>query len=151
MDIALSDLNNYRAQMGLAPVRLDAKLNAASQLHAEDMARAGDASHTGTDGSAHGDRVQRQAYYFSLAAENVASGQKSWEKVFRAWQESPGHNVNLLQPDVTDFGVALVYDPDSAYQTYWAMLVASPLDAETVTYLRRQNQIAPMVSTDPSP
>lgn len=151
MDVALSDLNNYRAQMGLPPVRLDAKLNAASQVHAEDMARAGDASHTGTDGSSHSDRVQRQAYYFSLAAENVASGQKSWEKVFAAWQKSPGHNVNLLQPDVTDFGVALVYDPDSAYQTYWAMLVATPLDAETVEYLRRQGDLAPMVSSDPSP
>lgn len=147
LDIALTDLNNYRAEMGFGPVRLDAKLNAASQVHAEDMARAGDASHTGTDGSAHGDRVQRQGYYFSLAGENVASGQKSWEKVFAAWQKSPGHNVNLLQPDVTDFGVALVYDPDSAYQTYWAMLVASPLDAETVQYLRRQNEIAPMAQT----
>ena len=155
MDIALSDFNAYRAQMGLSPVRYSAELNKASQLHAEDMARAGDASHTGTDGSAHGDRVQRQAYYFSIAAENVASGQKSWEKVFAAWQKSPSHNENLLRDDVTDFGLALVYDPDSAYQTYWAMLVASPLDAETVEYLRRQNEIAPLVATEsfnePSP
>jgi len=130
MTIALADFNAYRAQMGLTPVKYDEKLNAASQLHAEDMARAGDASHTGTDGSSHSDRVQRQAYYFSIAAENVASGQKSWDKVFKAWQDSPGHNVNLLLPDVTDFGVALVYDPDSAYQTYWAMLVAAPLNTD---------------------
>lgn len=151
MDVALSDFNAYRAQMGLSPVRYSEKLNIASQLHAEDMARAGDASHTGTDGSAHGDRVQRQAYYFSIVAENVASGQKSWEKVFAAWQKSPGHNENLLRDDVTDFGLALVYDPDSAYQTYWAMLVASPLDAETVTYMRRHEDIPPMASASPSP
>ena len=130
MNIALADFNAYRAQMGLSPVKYDAKLNAASQVHAEDMARAGDASHTGTDGSSHSDRVQRQAYYFTIVAENVASGQKSWEKVFKAWQDSPGHNVNLLLPEVTDFGVALVYDPDSAYQTYWAMLVAAPMQIE---------------------
>jgi len=150
MDVALSDFNSYRAQMGLAPVRLDAKLNKASQLHAEDMARAGDASHTGTDGSAHGDRVQRQAYYFSIVAENVASGQKSWEKVFAAWQKSPGHNENLLRDDVTDFGVALVYDPDSAYQTYWAMLVASPLDARTTEMMRR-GEIGSVASHSPTP
>jgi len=150
MDIAISDFNAYRAQMGLTPVVYSAKLNKASQLHAQDMARAGDASHTGTDGSAHGDRVQRQAYYFSIVAENVASGQKSWEKVFSAWQKSPGHNENLLRPDVTEFGLALVYDPDSAYQTYWAMLVASPLDAGTVEILRRQGDIPPMVSSDKS-
>ena len=151
MDVALSDFNAYRAKMGLSSVRYSDKLNKASQLHAEDMARAGDASHTGTDGSAHGDRVQRQAYYFTIAAENVASGQKSWEKVFAAWQKSPGHNENLLRPDVTDFGLALVYDPDSAYQTYWAMLVASPLDDRTIEYLRRQGDVAPLASTSPSP
>ena len=138
MTIALADFNAYRSQMGLTPVKYDEKLNVASQLHAEDMARAGDASHTGTDGSSHSDRVQRQAYYFSIAAENVASGQKSWDKVFKAWQDSPGHNVNLLLPDVTDFGVALVYDPDSAYQTYWAMLVAAPLNTDGA-YITQQS------------
>ena len=150
MDVALSDFNAYRTQMGLSPVRYSEKLNIASQLHAEDMALAGDASHTGTDGSAHGDRVQRQAYYFSIAAENVASGQKSWEKVFSAWQKSPGHNENLLRPDVTDFGLALVYDPNSAYQTYWAMLVASPLDSEITEYMRRED-IGLTAKESPSP
>lgn len=156
LDVALSDFNDYRAGFGLAPVKLSEKLNEASRVHAEDMARQGDASHTGSDGSSHGDRVQRQAYYFTIAAENVASGQKSWEKVFTAWQKSPSHNENLMRDDVTDFGVALVYDPDSTYQTYWAMLVAAPLDAETVEYLRYQGDIPPMATSgagevDPSP
>ena len=148
LDVALSDFNNYRASKGLTPVRLSERLNEASQIHAEDMASFGDASHTGSDGSGHGDRVQRQGYYFSIAAENVASGQKSWEKVFKAWQESPGHNENLLRDDVTDFGVALVYNPDSAYQTYWAMLVATPLDAQTTEYLRYQGQIPAIASAE---
>lgn len=126
--IALSDFNQYRAENGLNPVKLSGKLNMASKVHAEDMMRFGDASHTGTDGSSHGDRIQRQAYYFSIAAENVAAGQKSWEKVFKAWQDSPDHNVNLLRKDVTDFGIATVYDPDSSYGSFWAMLVAAPLE-----------------------
>ena len=150
MNIALSDFNTYRAEKGLTPVSYSEKLNMASQIHAEDMARAGDASHTGTDGSSHSERVQRQAYYFSIVAENVASGQKSWEKVFKAWQESPGHNENLLRPDVTEFGLALVYDPESAYETYWAMLVASPLDAHT-TELMRRGEIGVMAKTGPTP
>ena len=150
MDIALSDFNAYRAEKYLPPVSYSEKLNKASQIHAEDMARAGDASHTGTDGSSHSERVQRQAYYFSIVAENVASGQKSWEKVFAAWQKSPSHNENLLRPDVTEFGLALVYDPDSTYQTYWAMLVATPLDAHT-TELMRRGEIGVMAKADPSP
>ncbi len=129
--IALADFNAYRIQMGLQPVVLNEKLNTASFIHARDLAAHGNISHTGSDGSHHGERVQRQGYEFSIAAENVATGQKSWEKVFKAWQDSPGHNENLLRSDVTEFGIALVYDPHTRYQTYWAMLVAAPLYPNT--------------------
>ncbi|MCF6221718.1 MAG: CAP domain-containing protein [Robiginitomaculum sp.] len=136
VNIAVTDLNAYRRTHGLAPVVLSEKLSKASQVHAEDLARHGNISHTGSDGSGHGDRVQRQGYYFSIAAENVATGQKSWERVFKAWQDSPGHNENLLRDDVTEFGIALVYEPKTAYQTYWAMVVAAPLeDAPNIRYM----------------
>lgn len=125
-NIALADFNTYRIQNGLSPVVLNDKLSKASLVHAEDLASHGIISHTGTDGSGHGDRVQRQGYYFSIAAENVATGQKSWDKVFKAWQDSPGHNENLLRDDVTEFGIALVYEPKTSFQTYWAMVVAAP-------------------------
>lgn len=135
LNIAVADLNAYRAQYGLSPVMLNEKLNRASHIHAADLAQAGIISHTGTDGSSHADRVQRQGYYFSIAAENVATGQNSWEETFKAWQDSPGHNENLLRDDVTEFGIALVYEPKTTYSTYWAMLVASPLpDDPYMTY-----------------
>lgn len=128
LSIATADLNAYRAQYGLSPVTLNSDLIEASKIHAKDLAVHGIASHSGTDGSTHGDRVQREGYYFSIAAENVATGQKSWDKVFKAWQDSPGHNENLLQPDVTDFGIALVFEPTTTYATYWAMVVAAPFE-----------------------
>lgn len=131
-DIALSDLNAYRASYGLTALRYNQKLNRASEIHARDLADAGIISHTGTDGSGHGDRVQLQGYYFSIAAENVATGQMSWDDVFDGWQKSPGHNENLLRNDVTEFGLALVYEPTTTYSTYWAMLVAAPLNAPNI-------------------
>jgi len=103
LDIALADLNAYRAQSGLSAVSLSAPLNAVSQSHAEDRAAAGKISHEGSDGLGHGDRLLKANYIYSIAAENVASGQKSWEQVFKAWQDSPGHDVNLLRDDVTEF------------------------------------------------
>lgn len=127
-DKALADLNAYRISNGLTSLTYSEKLNRASEVHARDLATAGIISHTGTDGSGHGDRVQRQGYYFTIAAENVATGQTSWDKAFAAWKKSPGHNVNLLRDDVSEFGLALVYEPTTAYSTYWAMLVAHPLD-----------------------
>ncbi|MBL4852926.1 MAG: CAP domain-containing protein [Robiginitomaculum sp.] len=126
VNIAVADLNAYRRLHGLGPMVLNNKLTAASQAHAKDLAVHGTISHSGTDGSNFGERMQRQGYYSSVAAENVATGQKSWAKVFQAWKDSPGHNVNLLRDDVTDFGIALVYEPKTTYQTYWAMVVAAP-------------------------
>lgn len=127
-DKAIADLNAYRASKGLPTLAYNQKLNRASEVHALDLAAAGIISHTGTDGSGHGDRVQRQGYYFSIAGENVATGQTSWDAVFDAWKKSPGHNENLLRDDVSEFGLALVYEPTTTYSTYWAMLVAHPLD-----------------------
>ena len=127
-DKALADLNAYRISKNLPALTYDERLNRASEVHARDLASAGIISHTGTDGSGHGDRVQRQGYYFSIAGENVATGQMSWEDVFEAWKKSPGHNENLLRDDVSQFGLALVYEPTTTYSTYWAMLVAHPLD-----------------------
>ncbi|MEM7727903.1 MAG: CAP domain-containing protein [Pseudomonadota bacterium] len=128
IDLAVRDLNAYRARHGLRPVTVEPKLIEASRIHADDLAKAGIISHNGTDGSTHGDRAHRVGYNFLIAGENVATGQKSWEQVFEAWKDSPGHNENLLRPDVSEFGIALVYEPRTTYSTYWAMLVAEPMD-----------------------
>ncbi len=128
IDIAVADLNAYRARHGLGPVTIEPRLIEASRIHADDLAKAGIISHNGTDGSTHGDRAHRVGYNFLIAGENVATGQKSWKQVFKAWQDSPGHNENLLRPDVSEFGIALVYEPRTTYSTYWAMLVAEPMD-----------------------
>jgi len=127
MELAVVELNSYRVQFGLEPVALDPMLVLSSQVHAEDMARHGIVSHTGTDGSAHTDRMMRNGYTFSIAGENVASGQDSWNKVFQAWKDSPGHNENLLMPEATDFGIALVFEKSTQYRYYWAMIMAAPM------------------------
>lgn len=129
INLATAELNQYRYENGLDPVTLNDKLISASLVHAEDLAKQGRASHTGSDGTSHADRTKRAGYDYSITAENVATGQRSWSKVFKAWQDSPGHNINLLQPDVTEFGIALVYEPTTTYVTYWSMLVAAPMVA----------------------
>lgn len=125
--IALGDLNTYRAQKGLKPVSLSAGLIDASERHAKDLGANGLSGHTGSDGSTAGERAARSGYQFSLLGENVAAGQGSWDEVFKAWQDSPGHNENLLLPDATEFGVAMIYEPTTTYGVYWAMLMAAPL------------------------
>lgn len=128
LQLAETELNVYRAQYGLNPVRLNPLLTLTSQLHSDDQASMDDASHSSSDGTQLDVRVQRQGYQFRLAAENVASGQLSWDRVFQAWKDSPGHNENLLMADVTEVGIAMTYKKDTEYKVFWTMVLGSPLN-----------------------
>ncbi len=119
-------VNAYRAQKGLKPLKLSAKLNEAARVHSSDLAKSDRISHYGSDGSDAWERVRKTGYGPRLTAENVGTGQKSLDEVFRGWQKSPDHNANLLLRDADEMGVAMVYNPGSQFKTFWTMVVASP-------------------------
>jgi len=62
-----------------------------------------------------------------LAAENVGTGQISFKEVLRGWEESPGHNKNLLLSDATHMGIALVQDPKTEFKSFWTLVIAAPM------------------------
>jgi uncharacterized protein YkwD len=62
--------------------------------------------------------------HLGMAAENVAAGTKTWAETFRMWQNSPGHNANLLQPQADSVGVAVARNNETQYKTFWAMVIA---------------------------
>ena len=120
-------INAYRKSKGLKPLRIDVKLTRAAKAHARDLARWDRISHYGSDGSNPWDRVKRTGYNAKLAAENVGTGQKTIEEVFRGWKKSPGHNKNLLLADAEQMGIALVYDPKTEFKTFWTLVIGSKL------------------------
>ena len=71
--------------------------------------------------------VKDGGYKASYAAENVGAGYDSLESAIKRWQASPGHNKNLLIPEITEMGIAVAYAPESRYKTYWALVMAAPL------------------------
>ncbi len=124
-DLALKLLNDYRAENGLKPLRLDPKLTVAAKAHSRDLAKSDRISHYGSDGSSPWDRVKRAGYSAKIAAENVGTGQASLEEVFKGWEQSPGHNRNLLLPGAKDMGIALIADPKTEFKTFWTLVVGS--------------------------
>ncbi len=119
-------INAYRARKGLKPLRLNAKLASAAKRHSSDLAKNDRISHKGSDGSDPWDRVKGTGYKARLAAENVGAGQMSLPEVFKGWQDSPDHNDNLLLPDATQMGIALVISPETQYQTFWTLVLGAP-------------------------
>ena len=126
-DKARDLINAYRKQKGLKPLKLNAALTEAAKAHSKDLAKWDRISHYGSDGSNPWDRVKRAGYNAKLAAENVGTGQASIEEVIKGWQESAGHNKNLLLSDAEHMGIALVQDPRTEFKTFWTLVVGAPL------------------------
>ncbi|MFF7653236.1 CAP domain-containing protein [Streptomyces sp. NPDC007983] len=107
-------VNSERAKVGCSPLKVNAKLTKAAQAHSEDMAEHSDMSHTGSDGSSPGDRIERAGYSWSTYGENVAYGYSSAKSVMEGWMNSSGHKANILNCDFKEIGVGLAQPGD-----YW--------------------------------
>lgn len=105
-------VNNARASEGLAPLSWNYGLESAAAVRASEITVLFD--HTRPDGSS--------CYTVSdlIWAENIACGQTSAQEVFDAWMASPGHRANIMDPDYTSMGAALVNNGDGVYNYYWA-------------------------------
>ncbi|MDX2287662.1 MAG: CAP domain-containing protein [Hyphomicrobiaceae bacterium] len=124
---ALALVNQYRADSGLKPLKLSAELTAAAKAHSRDLAKWDRISHYGSDGSNPWDRVKRTGYKARLAAENVGTGQASFDEVLRGWKDSAGHNKNLLLADAREAGLALVRDDKTEFKTFWTLVLGSSM------------------------
>jgi uncharacterized protein YkwD len=124
-DRAIAVINGYRAQNGLKPLKLNAKLSTAAKAHSRDLSKWDRISHYGSDGSNPWDRVKRTGYKPRLAAENVGTGQITFDEVMRGWKESEGHNKNLLLADAREAGLALVQDPRTEFKSFWTLILGT--------------------------
>jgi uncharacterized protein YkwD len=125
VDRAREQVNAYRKSKGLGPLTLNAQLTSAAKEHSRDLAKWDRISHYGSDGSNPLDRVKRTGYAARLAAENVGTGQATFEEVLEGWKKSPGHNKNLLLADARHMGLALVHDPKTEFKTFWTLVLGS--------------------------
>ena len=120
---ALAAVNAFRAENGLKPLVLDARLSRAAAMQSEAQAGRSWIGHYGSDGSTPKDRAERAGYHAKIASENVASGQKSFSDVLRFWKESSGHRSNLLRPNVTAAGVAMAKNKSG--RAYWTLVLGA--------------------------
>lgn len=154
----LMETNKVRVDRGFSALRLSYKLGQAAQGHAEDMANRDYFAHTSPDGlSTIASRIQAADYLFSTAAENIAAGYNSAEDVVAAWLDSPGHRVNLLNPDYIDVGFGLFFDlavnssGSSNFDSYWVQDFGRPTDSNTdseAAYIPSNCSIGDIASSD---
>ena len=98
------------------------KLTAAAEGFAAYMAKTGRFGHT-ADGSRPADRAAKQEYDYCIVAENIAyqfspagfATEELAAKFVEGWEKSPGHRKNMLDPDVTETGVAIARSETTGY------------------------------------
>ncbi|MHC4661211.1 MAG: PKD domain-containing protein, partial [Planctomycetota bacterium] len=109
--------NRERAGQGLPPLKMCALLNAAAEAHSIDMRDNNFFDHTGSDGSSPWDRMNREGYYMTAAAENIAVGYTTPEAAVQGWMESEGHRANILNGELREIGVG--YAQGGSWGHYW--------------------------------
>jgi uncharacterized protein YkwD len=108
--------NEFRKQQGRRPLKVNDKLSKAAHDFADFLARTDTFSHT-ADGKQPSQRVSEHGYAWCAVAENIAweynsdgfTTEQLARQLVEGWKHSPEHRRNLLDPDVTEVGVAVAY------------------------------------------
>ena len=100
-------MNEYRADAGLPPLRIDPSLTRAAEARMRDMAEGEWWSHESPDGTPPFAHIPVD-YDYSFAAENLAAGFDTAGLLVLSWMESPGHRANILGVNYADCGIAIL-------------------------------------------
>jgi hypothetical protein len=120
--------NEFRAEQGRAKLAADPALTRAARDFADFMARTDRYGHN-ADGREPADRARAKGYDYCMVSENIAH-QASTEPIpapeiargfMEGWKASPGHRRNMLEPAVTDAGMAVARSAQSG--RYYAVQV----------------------------
>lgn len=118
--------NQMRAQNGLAPLTVNAKLVTMAEIEAGNMVQFNVMAHT-IPQAAQPDLQSRQKYVgynFSWLSENIAYNFLSASAVVNGWMSSTGHRANILDTKVTEIGVAVLQD--SKGSPYYVQVFGAP-------------------------
>jgi uncharacterized protein YkwD len=127
-------INDYRAQNGLGPLSIDWEMQASSDWMSADMGINGYFDHYDhcvgdcVNGHQYSASASRDPWtrmcafgycYNTWMGENIAAGFSTAQSVFTAWQNSPGHNANMLGANYHAMGISKVCTAGSPYNCYW--------------------------------
>ncbi|MBI4580711.1 MAG: CAP domain-containing protein [Planctomycetes bacterium] len=121
----LEALNDFRAANGLPPLVYSRRLEAAADAQVRDLYERDFFAHINPDGEPPGLRALDAGFCHEYVGENLAAGQKTVEAAQQAWENSPPHRQNMLEPHYRYVGVGVYQDPTG--RMYWAQEMAYDL------------------------
>lgn len=132
-DEILGQINSIRSLHSLDALSRPSQLDAAAMDYSLDMAcnnRVDFTRHTDSQGGRWYERIAAQGYAYSKAFENVYTGNPQYggtaQGAINWWMNSQIHRDNILNPDVTQIGIAYAYTDTSDYGGYYTVDFATP-------------------------
>lgn len=110
-------VNAERQKAGLSAVTVDAKVQQAAQVRAQEQVKT--FSHTRPNGTSCFTALSEAGVSYRGAGENIAYGQRSPQAVMSAWMNSEGHRANILNAKFQKIGVGYVVVNGTPY---WAQM-----------------------------
>ncbi|WP_157944501.1 CAP domain-containing protein [Mangrovicella endophytica] len=126
---ALSSVNAFRASNGLGPLTIAAGLTDAAAAQSAAMAGRQTMSHT--VGGRLDARLATAGYRWGVTAENIGRDYRDYAGAIKGWENSPAHRRNMLNPTVTEIGMAGARNVESG-RAFWTMILAAPSRRTTV-------------------
>lgn len=98
--------NTERANHNISELKVNALLEKAAQMKADDMATRGYFAHNTPEGKTPWYWINLVGYEYEYAGENLAVNFRDTEDVQTAWKKSPTHWYNIVNPKYTEVGLA---------------------------------------------
>lgn len=108
----LSLCNSEREKLGLNSLVLDSALSEAALIRADEITTDGNFRHIRPDGSGCFTVIRGE---YSYAGENLAKGEADAGRIVSAWMASPDHKANIIKPEFTSAGIAVINSGDTYY------------------------------------
>jgi len=100
--------NQERQSLGLQTLKENQKLDEVANLKAQDMLAKAYFSHQSPEGVTPWYWFKKVGYTYKIAGENLAIGFLDSEEVHDAWMNSPLHKRNIVNPNYSEIGMAVV-------------------------------------------
>ncbi len=117
-------INALRAERGLQPVQLSARLTAAALTHARDMSVQQRAWHFGSDGTSPKDRAQRAGFAGQVFGETISESFDNEVTVFQTWLQDPTTRRVMTEPRATSIGFGWYQEPNG--KLWWVQVLGGP-------------------------
>ena len=104
----LTEINSQRTEVNLLPLKLNDQLSEAAWEKAQDMMNRQYWSHNSPDGFEPWIFLDRVGYNYKFAGENLARNFSDTNQMVQAWMSSPTHKENILNPEYTEIGIAVL-------------------------------------------